>query len=150
MTNRLELLDLINRTLTDHFGFEKVSRRSDGVIMVAGTSEAFAIQAITIDAPDFANPLDFGEDLVAFIRLKGAESDGRSAPHVTLEGDEHTFYTSTNGDQWLLITDTGGRRFVRHVPNRSSGGDVELTDLQSFLDREPHSPQNRALEKHLS
>lgn len=62
------------------------------------------------------------------------------------DSDGEMFYTSGGGDRWLLVTDTGGRRFVRHVPNRSSGGTVELTDLQSFRDREPHSAQNQALE----
>ena len=70
MTTRNEILDLIDHTLTERLGPEKVSRRSDGVLIVAGSSEAFAIQALTIDAPLEADPLAFGEDLVAFIRAK--------------------------------------------------------------------------------
>ena len=66
------------------------------------------------------------------------------------DSDGAVFYESQNGDRWLLVTDTGGRRFVRHIPNQSSGGVVELTDLASFLTREPHSPQNQALAKVLS
>jgi hypothetical protein len=62
-------------------------------------------------------------------------------------GDGEIFYTSQNGDRWFLVTDNGGRKFVRHVSNPSSGGAVDLIDLQSFLDREPHSPQNQALAK---
>ena len=50
MTTRMEILDLIDRTLTEHLGPEKVSRRADGVLIVAGRSEAFAIQALTIEA----------------------------------------------------------------------------------------------------
>jgi len=61
------------------------------------------------------------------------------------DSDGKVFHESQNGDQWLLVTDTGGRQFIRHIPNRSSGGTIELTDLQSFLDREPRSPQNQAL-----
>ena len=66
------------------------------------------------------------------------------------DSDGEAFYRSQNGDKWLLVTDTGGRRFVRHVPNRSSGGIAELTNLESFLLREPHSPQNQALAKMVS
>ena len=64
--------------------------------------------------------------------------------------DGTVFHQSQNGDQWLLVIDVGGRQFIRHIPNRSSGGTVELTDLQSFLDREPQSPQNQDLQKLLS
>jgi hypothetical protein len=74
MTTRNEILDLLDRALTERLGSDKVSRRSDGVIIVAGSSEAFAVQALTIDAPVEADPLAFGEDLVAFIRTKTIES----------------------------------------------------------------------------
>ncbi len=57
------------------------------------------------------------------------------------------FYSSQNGDRWLLVKDTGGDPFVRHIANAQSGSQVEVIDLQSFRDREPHSPQNQALEK---
>lgn len=74
---------------------------------------------------------------------------GAGVPDVASAGspatDEKLFYTSQNGDAWLLVTDNAGRKFVRHTPNKSSGGDAELTDLKSFVDREPHSPQNQAL-----
>lgn len=70
MTSRMEVLDLIDRTLTEHLGRERISRRSDGVIIIAGSSEAFAVQALTIDAPEEADPSAFGEDLVAFIRSR--------------------------------------------------------------------------------
>jgi hypothetical protein len=74
MTTRMEVLDLIDRTLTEHLGPEKVSRRADGVLIVAGKSEAFAIQALTIEAPDEADPLTFGKDLVEFIRSRAGRS----------------------------------------------------------------------------
>lgn len=148
MTTRRELLDLIDQTLTEHLGVEKVTRRPDGVVVVAGSSEAFLVQALTVDAPDGADVGTFGEDLVNFIQsgpgtTHTSERDGDQA--TARDGD--VFYTSGNGDQWLLITEGEGQRFVRHVPNRSSGGAVEVIDLRSFLDREPHSPQNQALQK---
>lgn len=70
VSTRTEVLDMVAEALTERLGRDKVSRRSDGVIIVAGTGEAFAIQALTIDAPPEANPLTFGEDLVAFIRSR--------------------------------------------------------------------------------
>lgn len=77
MTTRTEILDLIDEALTSRLGPTKVTRRPDGVLIVAGTSEAFAVQAITIDAPDFADPREFGKDLVEFIRSKPNEAKVR-------------------------------------------------------------------------
>ena len=68
MTSRMELLDLIDSTLTERLGRGKVSRRPDGVIVVAGSTEAFLVQALVVDAPEEANPVNFGEDLVEFVR----------------------------------------------------------------------------------
>lgn len=62
---------------------------------------------------------------------------------------DQTFYTSENGDRWELFTDVGGRRFVRHTPTHRSGGQIEVTDLEAFREREPHSIQNRSLEEML-
>lgn len=63
-----------------------------------------------------------------------------------VDPSETVFYTSENGDKWALVTDVGGRKFVRHTPGRRSGGEVSLTDLDSFRQRDPHSPQNDRLE----
>jgi hypothetical protein len=60
-----------------------------------------------------------------------------------------TFYTSENGDHWDLVSDAGDRLFVRHVPTRRSGGQIEITDLEAFREREPHSIQNQRLEETL-
>ena len=54
------------------------------------------------------------------------------------------FYSSENGDQWLLIEAPDGRR-VRHQPNASSGGQSRDTDLNDFLFREHNTPQGAAL-----
>ena len=67
MTSRLELLDLIGRALTEKLGQDRVTQRSDGILIVAGTGEAFAVQALTIDAPEGVSAEDFGEDLVRHI-----------------------------------------------------------------------------------
>jgi len=63
---------------------------------------------------------------------------------------EVAFYTSENGDLWELVTDVGGRRFVRHTPSGNSGGQIEITDLEAFREREPHSIQNQRLEAMLA
>ena len=54
-------------------------------------------------------------------------------------------YRSENGDRWQLVQDTGGRYWVRHEPNLSSGGRATDTDLAAFLDRSGTSPQAVAL-----
>lgn len=73
MTSRVELLELIEEILAERLGAEKVARRDDGVLVVAGSSEAFLVQAITVDAPlEGVDPANFGEDLVEFIRAKRA------------------------------------------------------------------------------
>lgn len=69
---------------------------------------------------------------------------------VEIDPSEVIFYASSNGDSWALVTDVGGRHFVRHTPGKSSGGEVSLTDLESFRQRDPHSSQNQELEKLLS
>ena len=88
MTTRMEVLDLIDRTLTEHLGREKVSRRADGVLIIAGKSEAFAIQALTIEAPEEADPLTFGEDLVEFIRTRGGKSAAADWASARDDNDE--------------------------------------------------------------
>jgi hypothetical protein len=67
MTTRLEILDMIGQLLTVQLGPEKVTRRPDGILIVAGEAEAFAVQVLTIDAPEGVRPRDFGEDLVRHI-----------------------------------------------------------------------------------
>jgi hypothetical protein len=76
------------------------------------------------------------------IRLANPVSEDPDA----VDPSEIVFYTSENGDKWALVTDVGGRKFVRHTPSDRSGGEVSLTDLESFRERDPHSPQNERLE----
>jgi hypothetical protein len=74
VTDRMEILALIEADLAARLGRERVSRRDDGVLIVAGDTEAFAIQALTIEPPQEADPASFGEDLVDFIRSRAPTS----------------------------------------------------------------------------
>jgi hypothetical protein len=58
-----------------------------------------------------------------------------------------TFYKSSNGDRWELVTDAEtGHHFVRHEPNLSSGGQVSEATVPEFLSRSGTSPQAAALQ----
>ena len=58
---------------------------------------------------------------------------------------EKELYRSSNGDQWYLVQEPGSNRvFVRHQPNRASGGQSSLIDVRDFLS-EGHGPQHEAL-----
>jgi hypothetical protein len=57
-----------------------------------------------------------------------------------------TFYSSSNGDRWQLITDVEtGHHVVRHEPNLSSGGQLSEVSVPEFLSRSGVSPQAAAL-----
>lgn len=57
---------------------------------------------------------------------------------------ERVFYTSQNGDRWMLVTDDDIVS-VRHLPNAASGGAGRTIELGAFLTQERHSAQNQAL-----
>ena len=105
MTNRMDLLELIAELLAERLGAKKVSGRPDGVLVVSGSSEAFLIQAMTVDAPEGIDPADFGDDLVDFVfgliaagegreikrglrGLERAAGKSREPSRITLDSDE--------------------------------------------------------------
>jgi hypothetical protein len=58
---------------------------------------------------------------------------------------EKAIYRSSNGDQWYLVREPGSEQmFVRHQPNRASGGQSSLIEVADFLS-EGHGPQHEAL-----
>lgn len=59
------------------------------------------------------------------------------------------FYSSENGDEWLLIGGLPEGKLVRHRPNASSGGSSRDTDIHDFLQREQNTPQGQALKQAL-
>lgn len=62
-----------------------------------------------------------------------------------MHNGERVFYTSDNGDRWLLLSSDEDIVSVRHVPNVASGGDSKTYELGAFLIEERHSAQNQAL-----
>jgi hypothetical protein len=62
-----------------------------------------------------------------------------------------TFYSSSNGDRWLMLHDgETGRYVVRHEPNMASGGKLTDIDGPEFLSRNSATPQGVALQKLLA
>src|SRR3982751_1972352 len=58
---------------------------------------------------------------------------------------EQELYRSSNGDCWYLVREPEAERmFVRHQPNRASGGSSSLICVEDFL-AEGHGPQQEAL-----
>jgi hypothetical protein len=71
------------------------------------------------------------------IFMQGAYPMGLLTQHI---------YRSSNGDRWLLVTDTvSGRKFVRHEANQSSGGHLTDTDVDDFLEIGGSGPEFAAL-----
>jgi hypothetical protein len=60
------------------------------------------------------------------------------------------FYSSENGDQWLLLGGAEEGDTVRHQPNVASGGQGRDVDLKDFLFREHNTPQGAALRRVLN
>jgi hypothetical protein len=56
------------------------------------------------------------------------------------------FYTSSNGDCWLVVkAGDMGEIFVRHEPNKASGGQASEVDIAAFVARGTGSPEGQAL-----
>lgn len=62
-----------------------------------------------------------------------------------MASQDQLFYSSENGDQWLLVGGGGEHAKVRHQPNASSGGQFRDIALKDFLSREQNTPQGVAL-----
>ena len=55
------------------------------------------------------------------------------------------FYSSSNGDRWLLTRDTGQEALVLHQANVPSGGALTRIAIADFLGGNPEAPECRAL-----
>jgi hypothetical protein len=60
---------------------------------------------------------------------------------------DQLFYSSENGDDWLLVDGDSKDAVVRHRPNVSSGGQSRDVALGDFLSREQTTPQCQALRR---
>jgi hypothetical protein len=84
----------------------------------------------------------------AVLRIDGILLTQWNSGARTMASTEATFYASSNGDRWQLITDTEtGHHVVRHEPNLSSGGKASEVEVPAFLSRSGDSPQALALQK---
>jgi hypothetical protein len=61
--------------------------------------------------------------------------------------EDQLFYSSENGDDWLLVNGDSKDALVRHRPNVSSGGQSRAVALGDFLARERNTPQGQALRR---
>jgi hypothetical protein len=75
MTTRLEILDMLGSFLTEKLGQARVTQRPDGILIIAGVTEAFAVQVLTINAPDGVTPEQFGKELVKHIEDNPGEDN---------------------------------------------------------------------------
>lgn len=62
---------------------------------------------------------------------------------MSIESDL-VFYSSENGDQWVLVGGHDGS-IVRRQPNAPSGGNPRDMPLDEYLPREQNTPQGQAL-----
>ena len=84
----------------------------------------------------------------------GYERMARYAGSATVQAKQREpttstdIYRSSNGDRWRLISDAEtGRRFVRHEPNRASGGQVTETPVEDFFAVDGPGPEYEALRR---
>jgi hypothetical protein len=76
-----------------------------------------------------------------------SETDQPTAAPVRGRVGGRELYHSSNGDRWHLARDPeSGRVFVRHEPNRASGGQASDMDLGTFLAR-GDGPEQQALRR---
>lgn len=69
------------------------------------------------------------------------------APKAEVPANSTDVYRSSNGDRWRLITDSVGRRVVRHEPNPASGGQITETPVEEFLTVNGPGPEYDALRR---
>jgi len=54
-------------------------------------------------------------------------------------------YHSANGDRWYLACDSAAGVFIRHEPNRASGGKTSNVEIGTFLSQPGQGPEKREL-----
>ena len=80
--------------------------------------------------------------------LRAGTNSGRRqlfSAEIAMPHQQREIYHSENGDRWLLCRDDGGRVFVMHEANLSSGGTRTKIELGDFLARGKAGPEHQAL-----
>ena len=54
-------------------------------------------------------------------------------------------YQSANGDRWYLACDSATGVFIRHEPNRASGGKISNIEIGTFLSQPAQGPEKQEL-----
>lgn len=73
---------------------------------------------------------------------------GKEVTNVSLPQEDGPFYTSSNGDTWVLVRDpTTGAKVVLHNANPASGGHVSQIEPERFLSESANGPEHQALRK---
>ena len=120
-------------------------------IRMRGDAGEFLPMEVEAEVSHLRKRIAIMEDALVLAQAGGSDqSETHPKQSTRSEGEGELFYKSANGDEWRLVEDVGHRRFVRHIPNVSSGGEVDVVDLEAFRLRSPRSPQNDNLEKLLA
>jgi hypothetical protein len=67
----------------------------------------------------------------------------QGVPGVDVQTRE--LYHSANGDRWYLAYDSATGAFIRHEPNRASGGKVSNIEIGTFLSQPGQGPEKQEL-----
>lgn len=120
-------------------------------IRMRGDAGEFLPMEVEAEVSHLRKRIAIMEDALVLAQAGGSDqSETHPKQSTRSEGEGELFYKSANGDEWRLVEDVGHRRFVRHIPNVSSGGEVDVVDLEAFRLHSPRSPQNDYLEKLLA
>ena len=62
-----------------------------------------------------------------------------------MDVETRELYHSANGDRWYLACDPAAVVFIRHEPNRASGGKISNIEIGTFLSQPGQSPDKQEL-----
>ena len=62
-----------------------------------------------------------------------------------MDAQTRELYHSANGDRWYLACDSDAGWFIRHEPNRASGGKISNIEIGTFLSQPGQGPEKQEL-----
>jgi hypothetical protein len=75
--------------------------------------------------------------------LRLLTDSGAAQRELSLMLDTRELYLSPNGDKWLLVREvSSGRVFIRHEPNKPSGGRAADIEIGEFLIEGRRGPEH--------